>query len=736
MEFSYTKQKYSAEQLSTLEWLDTNALGGYSSSTILHSHSRKYHGLLVSKIPSLPDKYLLLSKLDDILVVDDKKYPLTAHQYADCTLNDAFLYFQEFICDTHPQTVYQIAEDVYLAKEIMLVAGADIVLIKYKLTGVKNAKLNIKPLFAYRNFHDLTKENSFLNVTLTQLDCATVNGGRVINPPLQANDSNTACYKFTPYQGMPAFFLAATQRPLSSANPVPAPTPAPAATHAASITITPSPTWYRNFAYSTEKERGYDFTEDLFSPCSIEFSFNENGEAIIAGSLSALKSLQSAQDKCALKLKETPQEEIEKIEEADKNQDLDLFALWARELKRRKELAHKLQGSPLQKQLKKTALSFLEKNPSPAPHGRSSVVAGYHWFLEWGRDTMIALPGLTLHSGLEHECLAILKEFAVHEQAGLIPNFIGNTVENNSYNSVDASLWFAWAMQQYHMKTKDTKNIILYLWPTLKGLFNNYKNGTLYNIKMQDSGLIYAGSKETNLTWMDAVVRGQPVTPRYGLAIEINALWFNLLCFMYDLAALSSDPIKNEIAQLLPKIRLNFCQTFYAEDLGYCYDFVNENEKSKDLRPNQIFAVSLPYSPLPKKIAAKVVEKVQQHLLTPYGLRTLSPQDANYCGCHKNNQETRDYAYHNGTVWPWLLGHFGEALLKVSDRKHAAEILQPCLVALREHMYKGGIGCIAEIFSGDAPHAADGCINQAWSVAEILRLTFLLSQSEQKNSDF
>ena len=484
---------------------------------------------------------------------------------------------------------------------------------------------------------------------------------------LQGNDG----YKFSPYQGMPEFFITATSHSNFEVKPV----------------------WYRNFSYEIEQQRGYDANEDLFSPAIIELSLANNAEVIVAGSLTELTQ--------------------------------DLAKLWQAEVTRRKKLSRQLKAnnSAFPSQLKIAAYSFLQNQ---LPTDAKSVTAGFHWFLEWGRDAMIALPGLTLYSGLENECVAVLKEFAAHEKEGLIPNVIANQPANNSYNSVDASLWFAWAVQQYYLHTKNIESVVDNFWSTLKNIFNHYKNGTWYNIKMQANGLLYAGSKDVNVSWMDAVVAGKPVTARYGLQVETNALWFNMLSFMEKIAKKISDPIKDELASLLPTIKSSFRQTFYDKDLGYLYDFVNDEEQNTDLRPNQIFAISLPYSPLVKTMATKVLAKVSEHLLTPYGLRTLSPQAANYCGTYEGNQATRDYAYHNGTVWPWLLGHFGEALIKTYDQKIAMKTLQPCFLALQQHLDEYGIGTIAEVFSGDAPHQANGCISQAWSVAEVLRLTHLI----------
>lgn len=654
MEFRYPKQEYSLSQLMSLEWLDTNGLGGYASSTILGCNTRKYHGLLVSKISNLTDKYVLLSKFDDTLLLKDKQHHLTIHSYRNSFQDEAFSYFQEFVFDLHPQIVYKLDNEIYLAKEILLLSDSDTILIKYKLVGHKgaDAKLTLRPLFAYRNFHALSSENSFFNTVVTKQDHG---------------------YKIAPYDGMPAFYLK---------------TSIPEQTN-----LIAESTWYRSFYYDIERQRGYPDGEDLCAPLLLEIPFGANGEIIIAGSLYG----------------HLP----------------DLTGTWHGEMERRRNTNLAFSGSPFQRQLKKKAQDFLNKNLLSSD---KFITAGYHWFLEWGRDTMIALPGLTLYSGREQDCLAILKRLAQHEKNGLIPNCIdvGSTA-NDIFNSVDASLWFAWAVQQYYDKTKNHIEIATHLWPTLRNIFKHYKEGTLFNVKMQENGLLYAGSPDVNVTWMDAVANGKPVTPRYGFQVEVNALWFNMLNFMYELSLLFLDPLKHEIAKLLPKIRLSFCQTFYNADRGYLYDFVNDTEKNAKLRPNQIFAVSLPHSPLPKKIALKVLAAVHEQLLTPYGLRTLSPKEEGYRGVYQGNQTERDLAYHNGTVFTWLIGPFGEAILKFYKKKHALEILQPCLIALKKHLSEGGIGNVAEIFAGDKPHKADGCIHQAWSVAEILRLTYLLN---------
>ena len=654
MHFRYPKDsEFSSEKGLSLEWLETNGLGGYASSTITNCHTRKYHGLLVSALDSLPDKYVLLNKIEDVFIQDGDENVLTTHLYPNFLQDGSTANLQEFKLTTHPTWIFKFA-DIILTKEILMLQEENTILFKYSVSGDSNFKIVLRPLLSCRNFHKLQRENSHLQYNFEGL-------------------SDGFCC--APYKDMPQMFFQTNVKHSFLSRPL----------------------WYRNFVYPKEKERGYDFQEDLYSPGIMIFELGSQREIIFACGIAKQKN--------------------------------GLSSKWQKELDNRVKKSSAKNNNELQKQLQQVGQTFIIKKISDKQS--QSVVAGYHWFLDWGRDAMIALPGLTLYSGQEDVCLAILKNFASHEHQGLIPNILGATKETNVYNTVDASLWFVWAVQQYYLKTKNLKEITINFWPVLKNIFTFYKNGTLYNIKMQEDGLLFAGSCETNLTWMDVVVDGKPVTPRYGCQVEVNALWFNMLSFMSELAGEIQDPLKLELQQLLPQVKKSFCQTFWCEEKKYLYDFVNSDQKNSALRPNQIFAVSLPYSPLLIKMAVSVVTNVRKHLLTPYGLRTLAQNEAGYIGFYNGNQAERDSAYHNGTVWPWLLGHFTEALLKVtSDQRKVLTIIEPCLEALQKHLSEYGIGSIAEIFSGDSPHQPNGCISQAWSVAEVLRLTHLLNMDK------
>jgi len=703
MDFYYQKNKnLSLEHALTCEWLETNGLGGYASSTISNCHTRKYHGLLVSKLDKLPNKYVLLNKIEDIFIHNGKEYILSANNYPNCFQDGNLPNLQEFSITTHPVWRFEF-DDIVLTKEILLLHKENTVLIKYKITnnhspelhhcgstttyevrqsidtldGFANSArndgmtLSLRPLLALRDFHKLQRQNTNLNtaINITTLPV-------IASEARQSNNDKNVGNGFgcQPYSELPELFFQVD----------------------AKHKLIPQALWYNNFIYTEEQERGYDFCEDLFTPA-----------VFICDDLAAETEIIYA---CSLK------------EQGD-----NLSILWQQEINYRTMVNNSLnllKATPLQKQLHKTSDSFIIETQNML-----SVVAGYHWFLEWGRDTMIALPGLTLYSGKQDLCIEILKTFASNEYMGLIPNYLGKNKLENSYNSVDASLWFVWALQQYYIKTKDLKTIEKYFRTTLQNIFNFYKNGTLHNIKMQDNGLLYAGNPEINLTWMDAVVDGKPVTARYGLQVEVNALWFNLLSFMHELAGLLDFDDFSITTQDLLNIKQAFCEVFWCPEKRYLYDFVNLEQKNLQLRPNQIFAVSLPYSTLPMAMATDVMQAAVDNLLTPFGLRTLAPSDPAYIGKYAHDQTRRDYAYHNGTAWPWLLGNFTQGLLRTSPNwRSVVEIMQPCFQALQEHLFMRGIGSVAEIFSGDAPYKPNGCISQAWSVAEVLRASYLLSQ--------
>jgi predicted glycogen debranching enzyme len=363
--------------------------------------------------------------------------------------------------------------------------------------------------------------------------------------------------------------------------------------------------------------------------------------------------------------------------------------------------------------------SFVIKNPSS---GDKTIIAGYHWFADWGRDAMISLPGLLLIPHRFEDAKYILKNFARHCRKGLIPNAFLALGGESIYNTVDASLWFVHAVNRYFAYTKDLL-FLSEIWDTLDDIIENYRKGTDFGIGMDSDYLISQGPQ---LTWMDAKVGDLTVTPRAGKACEINALWYNALKIASNLGTLLGKDI-SPYENLAIGVASNFENVFWNPEANCLFDLVYPDEtgnqvKDSAIRPNQIFAVALPYTMLSPEKEKAIVDRVERDLLTPFGLRTLSRDHPSYIGHYQGDPRARDLAYHNGTVWPWLLGAYVKAYRKVNNySKQSLEDMRALLQGFDMHLETAGIGTISEVFDGDYPYSPGGCISQAWSVAEILR---------------
>jgi predicted glycogen debranching enzyme len=447
------------------------------------------------------------------------------------------------------------------------------------------------------------------------------------------------------------------------------------------VEFIPVPDWYRGVEYMEEQKRGYDYREDLFTPGFFEFNAKK-GDIIVF-------SASTAEEKTAgFKTKFT------------------------------KSISVKIPRDNFRNCLRNAAQQFVEKRG-----GKTLLIAGYPWFGAWGRDTFIALPGiavarkqLTLYRGVLDTQVSRMKN-------GMFPNM--GDEQNPAYNSVDAPLWFFWSLQQYILQ--GGKDCWERYGEAAKSVIYAFSSGTMFNIHMRDNGLIYADAPGKSLTWMDAVVNGVPVTQRRGYAVEINALWYNALCFALEMAEAKKDRKFIKKYEKLPAlIKNSFIETFWDESAGYLADYVNETEgKNMFVRPNMVIAVSLPFSMLEKDQMKKVLDIADKELVTIRGLRTLSPGNRLYKGVCRGTQEERDNAYHQGTVWPWLLGPFCEGWLRVYGKQGVQKVTK-LIYGLEEVMSEHGITTISEIYDGDPPHAPQGAISQAWSVAEVLRILDLL----------
>ena len=449
--------------------------------------------------------------------------------------------------------------------------------------------------------------------------------------------------------------------------------------------------WYDNYYLSMEKNRGLDCVEDHLLAGTFQSTLLQGESLTIVAS-------------------------------TDKTADLD----GAKGLNRRTLYENQLiQQSPLNRpetpfwvrQLLLAADQFIVNRPlTNVPNGKT-IIAGYPWFTDWGRDVMISLPGLTLVTGRESIAKEILQTFSKVIDQGMLPNFFPDGNNKPEYNTVDATLWYFEAIHTYYKATKDNE-LIEELFPMLVAIIHWHQQGTRYEIHVDPKdGLLYAGQLGTQLTWMYAKVDGWVVTPRIGKAVEINALWYNALRTTGKFAQVvgqSSTQFDEAADQVL-----NYFNRFWNKETDYCFDVIDGPEgNDHSLRPNQLLAVSLAESPLSTDQQKRVVEICEKKLLTTHGLRTLSPDDPRYCGHYGGDQTQRDTAYHQGTVWAWLLGPFCQAHLKVyQDPKAALEFLNP----FSYHLLAAGLGTCSEIFDGDAPITPRGCIAQAWSVAQLLQ---------------
>ena len=616
---------------------------------------------MVAALTPPTGRYVLLSKLEETLLIGDRSYELGTNQYPDVIHPQGYRYLVDFRLDPFPTFSYRVStlaseerkgvvaqpkQDVELEKTVFLVHGENTAVIEYKLRSPVDAKvtLQLRPLVAFRDYHSLTHENSALRPIC---------------------DYNPTLVSFNPYPDLPRLHLS----------------------HNAQSTDA-NGQWFLNFQYACERERGLDFNEDLFNPCLLTFNLASDSARLIA----ALDFVDIAR---AAELRQA-------------------------EIARRVAIcAQSPSENSFVEQLTVASEQFLVDRGE-----HKSVIAGYHWFSDWGRDTMISFAGLSVPKHRAAVARDILRTFAQSVDHGMLPNRFPDAGQTPEYNTVDATLWFYEAIRVHLARTNDLAFIRDELYGILADIIDWHIRGTRYNIHVDTDGLLYSGAEGVQLTWMDAKVGNWVVTPRRGKPVEIQALWYNALCIMEDLAARFGDELgRRRYATYAALARWSFNRIFWNGKLSSLYDVVNGADRDPSVRPNQILAASLYHSMLSAERAKAVVAIVQQQLLTPYGLRTLAPSDPNYRGRYAGDQTSRDRAYHQGTVWPWLLGPFITAYLRVYGRgEDTRRRAQAWLEPLRAHLLDRGTGQISEIFEGDAPHRPVGCIAQAWSIAEVLRV--------------
>ena len=663
------------------EWLVTNGIGGYASSTIIGVNTRKYHGLLVASLGNNMERVMTLSKFNEFITIDGERYSFSSNECAGY-IEKGYIYQEAFERKYLPEFLYNV-NGVEIAKKIVMVKGENKVVVRYNIVNTKDsiAYFSLLPFVNYRGFHQTQSAYGYPQKFDEYL---TVKVDSKYNLYIKVTDSDYTEYKDT---------------------------------------------FYNNMYYRVEQSRGFDSYENQFIPGEFKIQLlpNEQKEIYVVAELNKKCTIDDDETASAIRLEEIRLEKICKISSAK---------------------------TDLEKELVISSDQFVVNKGK-----EKSIVAGYPWFSDWGRDTFIALDGLLLKTNRFIEAKQILKYFANYIKNGLVPNYI-NDKGGGSYNTADASLWYIEAAYNYYSYTGDL-GTIKEIFPKMLEIIYSYMTGTDFNIYMDDDGLIFAGSKDTQLTWMDAKIGDYIPTPRYGKAVEINALWYNALMNIKDLndklrkkyaenldQDASAKDVLNAIylidedendeefdeaktrdlflsdkalvyyevlnivfdGRLAKKVKESF-KKFYADDgLFDTIDPYNEQ-----VRPNQIMAISLSHPVVSGEKAAEILHIVRDKLYTLKGIRTLAPEDPEYKPRYEGDSYNRDSSYHQGTCWIWLLGEYAKAYKYIN--KKAFKISNA-----EELLNDGCVGSIAEIYDAEEPQYANGALAQAWSVSAVISI--------------
>lgn len=642
-------------ELMSKEWIVTNKLGSYASSTVVGSNTRRYHGLLVASTLPPVGRQVVLSVLLEQVLLGDRVVDLSTFQFAGAVSPAGYIHLARFENGPVPTWYYEF-EGNTLIRQLVLAEHSNTLAVRYRLEGSGSLRMRIWPFLALRDFHALRRVHEPHQVSFSLAG----DGVRVEDRQWGAEPAWISC-DGGPFQERPQW-------------------------------------WYR-FQYPVDIRRGQEGFEDLYTPGS--FQLEVTGDRWTQLTAACQRT--------------TPLDFDATIESRTQRRQANLQTLGA-------------QSDDATRRLAMTADDFIVKR-----HGSSgpsaTILAGYHWFSDWGRDSFIALNGVTMLTGRLDQARQVLDTFAHAVSEGMIPNRFDDYGGPAHYNSVDASMWFIKAVDQYLRISGDEDSWSQEFHGPVKAILEGYHNGTRFGIHADADGLIQSGSGETQLTWMDVKFNDQAITPRQGKPVEVNALWLEALHIMADRCDGFDQASADHYAAEAQRVAESFRRTFWYEEGGYLYDCIAPDAPDASLRPNQIIAVAQPHCPLTMDQQRSVVNVVKEHLLTPFGLRTLSPFDGRYRGMYGGSWESRDRAYHQGTVWAWLMGYFIQAHLKVNEfsdeaRQQAGEWLRP----LEGHILQAGLDTISEIFDGNAPHEPRGCISQAWSVAEVLRAKLMVQR--------
>lgn len=642
------------------EWLVTNGIGGYAMGTLSGVRTRRYHGLLIASASPPADRVMLVADLDAWVSVDDVRHPLVTHCWAaGVVLPDGYRHMERFHLDGLIPTFTYAFGETQVVQRVWMRHGHNTTYLTYtNQRGARPIVLQLTPLCTYREHHSVTAGGQ--SVPVMSPVVAAIDGGfEVLTVP----------------GALPLRIYVNTGEIMLGGE------------------------WWWNFHLSKEAYRGQPDREDLYAPATVRATLPPGATFALVATAEEGRPI-PWQD--AL-----PQERDREAAVLSAAQVGDHAPDWVR-------------------QLALAADQFIvdrciKRDGCKDDEGKS-VIAGYPWFTDWGRDTMIALPGLTLAAGRPQVAAAILRTFAGFVDHGMLPNRFPDISRAPEYNTVDATLWYFCALHAYLCATNDN-DLARELYPVLTEIVDWHVKGTRYGIRVDPNDhLLCAGEPGVQLTWMDAKVGDWVVTPRSGKPVEVNALWYNALRIVASVAArLGHDADSERFDAMARQTQDSFSARFWYKAGGYLYDVIDTPDGGDDatLRPNQLLVVSMPYALLDYEKAKAVVDICARKLLTSMGLRSLDPEAVEYIGHYGGDQRQRDAAYHQGTVWSWLLGPFALAHYKVyGDAKCALSFITPMRDLLSDH----GLGTISEIFDGDPPHHPRGCIAQAWSVGEVLRV--------------
>lgn len=648
----------SLESVLRREWLVTNGIGGYAMGAVGGARTRRYHGLLVASLQPPTRRTLIVGNLDTWIEINGRRSPLVTHEWAaGVVLPDGYRHLESFTLDGLTPTLNWSLGDVKLTQRIWMAHQQNTTYVTYTYArGTANIRLILKPLCTYRDHHKVTKGGFRVEV----------NG--VTSPWPDGQALAVQVYPERAHGPARPFRIVANRG-----------------------TLDLRPEWWWSFHLAREEDRGLDDQEDLFA----------------AGTLVA--ELQ-------------PGDTLALVFTADATDPAPWQDAYTAERQRQERLLARadVEDAPdWVRQLVLAADQFIVTRDIEGELG-TSILAGYPWFTDWGRDAMIALPGLTLVTGRHEDGARILRTFARYVDEGMLPNRFPDADDTPEYNTVDAALWYFQAIYAYYQACGHCHPLVRELYPVMVSILDHHMRGTRFNIHQdQEDGLLYAGEDGLQLTWMDAKIGDWVVTPRIGKPVEINALWYNALRIGAEIgAALGKDTDARRFTREADRVYASFNDRFWYTG-GYLYDVVDSPEgDDPTLRPNQIFAVSLPFPLLEGERARAVVDICARELVISYGLRSLPPDENEYIGHYGGEPADRDASYHQGTAWSWLLGPFVIAHYRAhGDAAAAYSYLEPMV----DHLHDYGLGTIGELFDGDPAHAPRGCIAQAWGVGEILR---------------